>query len=447
MTTGRQTTNPERATASATNEELLAQARELGAEIAALVRARFASSVVAQNFVKELSEALNAGLEPSALVPRNDSESSQVAAPDVQQARVSFARDARLASAYGPGNPRTARILAVQESRELGELHLIFDVEGSGLKGRTGDRVALCPRNDPEDVRRILRAFNARGVETLTTVTSSGPAWRVLLEDVEIASIPPALREELLSRLVTRDKALLVDEFIRSANPSLLGLVRRFPSLSSQLPDIVRHLRPLAPIHGHLAQAFGVEDAELHVLISAADKARGTDSGLSLVTGTWVPVYVEAMPERHLAEQAELPLVIFADGLGLNLARSYVVERRRLGQRGRCWIIALGAERSNELLGELAQWQTEGLLTRLDLGQGSGHEPLCDLGPAQQMLWRWFVDRSAFLLVGSDSSAIAHLESLALALLSAGSTKPPEWFESPLRERRDLGLYRTIALA
>jgi len=447
MTSGRREGRYPATNTASGDGDVAAQARLLGADIAAVLKARLGSDPVANLYLKEFLGAVQSGLADSdptrtAYQERSTFEASK----DAQHARIETAREARL-SEYGPSNPRAVRVFTAHESPETGEVELVLDIEGSGLEGHVGDRVALCPRNDPEEVRRILRTFNVRGVEVLTTDFGSGPAWRVLLEDVDIAHISDDLREHLLLRLASRDEARLVDDFIRGADPRLLTLVRRFPHLSAKLTELVPHMQRLEPIFGYVLETVGPSSPSLRVFVSDAARLRATSTGISLSSGNWIPIYVEASTESPLTWDAELPLVIIADELGITLAKSYVAERRSLGHRGRCWIIALGPRHDKKRIDVMQQWQREGILTRLDVANTEVLETDPSLSNTEEMLWRWFVDKSAFLLVGKADSGTAKLEALTLRVLASGAHKDPSWFEGPLNERRAAALYRTLGVA
>lgn len=421
--------------------------RKLGLDIAELIRSRFSADAATQELLFQLLDGIRAGLGQTGEGSAAPGEGAHVLhGVDPQLARVATAKSTKTAGTYGPSNPRAARIVSVSEDPSGGECTVVFDVDGSGLSARTGDRLALCPRNDPEEVRRLLRAFNARGVENVSYGASSGPAWRVLLEEVEIASTSEQLLDFLRLKLATREQLLLVEEFVSANHPSLLALLRRFPNLSLKLSDVLPCMRPLRSTSAQVADLLTPSDGQLRCVLSKSAKARAAMSGISLNAGAWVPLYIDCNSEGYLSDDAELPLVIVTDDFGVHIARSYVAERRRKGHRGRSWILATGTQSHSALLSELSSWQREGLLTRLDVvGQKPDPESQ-ERVVAQDMLWRWFVDRSAIFILGEDDAATTRLDSMVRTMLSGGGRKETRWFDAPIAERRECHLYRTLVL-
>jgi sulfite reductase (NADPH) flavoprotein alpha-component len=419
-------------------EELLKEARLLGSEILTLVKARLTSGKLALAFVEEMNRTIVDGLKS----PSNRSGSSTVL-PEKKPPHP----EPRHRELYGPANPRTVRVEALYEQDpSVGGCEIVFENDGVGLSGRTGDLVALCPRNDPDEVRQLLRAFNLRGSETVTCGNKSGPAWRVLLEDVEIGKISESFREALRERINPRDKGLLTDEYIRTANPNLLALLRRFPTLGKCFEEFIESTDLLVPQKGFVVKTLGDRGNQLKVLLTESSFQNAKRANISLLPGAWVPVFIEQRADSHLSENGELPLVIITDDFGAQLATSYVAERQSLGHRGRIWIVVFGSNISPTLRIDFERWQQRGTITRFDYGPDTSN----DEGPpstfSSPMFWRWFVDRSAFCVIGVDVESTKALDRKILTCLMDGSGKTADWFTEPLAERRNTDLYQTVTL-
>jgi sulfite reductase (NADPH) flavoprotein alpha-component len=304
----------------------------------------------------------------------------------------------------------------------------------------------LCPRNDPDQVRQLLRAFNLRGNETILRNNRSGPAWRILLEDVAIGSISNAFREALREQITTRDKGLIIDEYIRAAKPNLVALLRHFPTLGKCFEEFVEHSEPLLPQKGCVVKSLNVRDNQLRVLLPESVH-RGNASGcVPLETGAWVPVYIEQRDTAHVSDNGELPLIIVTDPFCAQVAVSYLAERQQLGHRGRTWIVVFGSHIDQTLRSDLEQLQLSGSLTRVDFALEVAPNNTPPLQFSSPMFWRWFVDRSAFHVVGVDNPSTMELERSILDALVTSSGKAADWFVEPLMERRASGLYRTMTL-
>ncbi|MGC4063769.1 MAG: hypothetical protein QM784_03835 [Polyangiaceae bacterium] len=249
----------------------------LGAEIADLINSR-APDDPARQILLELIDRFRTRLVHRATVSTTKQEEPVTTIVTPVAHRDKSRRRESTAPRYNRSNPRAARLLTATELEDGARL-LSFDVESSGLEGHLGDRVALCPRNDPEEVRRILRAFGVRGVESLDTAQGPSPAWRILLEDVDIHNVPEPLEELLRSRLLTRDERSTFDDFVAAARPSLLATIRRFPKLANRLGEVVMALKPLRPILGHLSEPLGENPTSLAVLLSERAQSESREGG------------------------------------------------------------------------------------------------------------------------------------------------------------------------
>jgi hypothetical protein len=417
----------------------------LGAEIADLINARPPDDP-ARRVLLELIDGFRTRFIPRGAAPAPELEVPATTVVTKVPPRGTPRRDEPGAPRYDRSNPRAARLLSVV-NLDYGARLLSFDVESSGLEGRLGDRVALCPRNDPEEVRRILRAFGVRGVEPIDTLQGPSPAWRILLEDVDIRNLSEPVEDLLRGRLLTRDERATFDDFVTAARPSLLATIRRFPKLANRLGEVVRALEPMRPIFGHLCEPLGANPTTLAVLLSERAHRASQEGGLDLSPGTWIPLYVEEHVDCHLPDDSDLPLVLLADPSTLPLARGYVLERQTRLHRGRTWVLAFGVTNSTPFVDELLGWLDAGKLTRFDvIGELDTAAAASALIAERDMLFRWFVDRSAFLIIGSDPERAERLHSNVSALLLAASKKDASWLENARAERRDADLYQLHTL-
>jgi hypothetical protein len=437
-----------RESSSTSHEDLLKEARLLGSEILTLVKARFSTGTIALSFVEEMNRTMVTGLKSPSEKSSTPKDRSLLATPSNELPEKNPPHlDRRPRELYGPANPRTVRVEAIYEQDPLvGGCEVVFENDGVGLSGRTGDLVALCPRNDPDEVRQLLRAFSLRGSETVTCGDKSGPAWRALLEDVEISKISESFREALRERIHPRDKGLLTDEYIRTANPNLLSLLRRFPTLSKCFEEFIESAELLVPQRGFLVKTLGDRGNQLKVLLSESSYLNAKRANLSLLPGAWVPVFIEQRTDAHLSENGELPLVIITDDFGAQLATSYVAERQSLGHRGRIWIVVFGSNITPTLRIDFERWQQRGTITRFDFGPDTSNDNVTPSAFSSSMFWRWFVDRSAFRVIGVDLESTKVLEQKILTCLTDGSGKTADWFTEPLAERRSAELYRTVTM-
>ena len=347
---------------------------------------------------------------------------------------------------YHRHNPYAARVRAAEQVRggPAALVRVEVDLEGSGIDCRPGDWLGVCPHNEPDMVRQLLKVLGARGQEEVTSPRGSGPAWRALLEEVDL--VRP--KEELVALLagVARVQAearalttLTLGDDLSAF--TVAGLLRRFPSARPRVQEIVSVLRPLVPTAYPIAscRANGEQAAEVLVRVQS-DAPAHPPAGVAsdfvaarLREHEWLPVYVESggavFPDDDTAS-----VILVADGLGIAPCRAYLAERVATHARGRSWLWAEG-----DVFGvDFATWQTMGPLTRLErlplpACAEVGHRFEAQADP----LWRWLVDQSIVYVFGSRALVDGVEEALqALAAQRCRTTPSDDYVASLRREGR-----------
>lgn len=149
--------------------------------------------------------------------------------------------------------PYAARIANVESfsgSDEEEWLDVTLDIEGGHLQYRPGSTLALWPTNDPEEVRKVLRALGVSAQLAVITNRGAEPAWQVLLERVNI-SAASQLTIDLLAEYSRSDSEAdslrSLSEMGTVQGKSLLSLLRRFPSARPPLERLLTTLLQLEP--------------------------------------------------------------------------------------------------------------------------------------------------------------------------------------------------------
>ena len=311
-------------------------------------------------------------------------------------------------------SPYTARIANVESCNASDEeewLTVTLDVEGGHLQYRPGSTLALWPTNDPEEVRKVLRALGVSAQLAIVTERGAEPAWQVLLERVNIASSSRRTLEQLAeySRSESEAEGLRhLSEAGALHGKSLLSLLRRFPSarppFERLLPSLDRLEPSLVPIaSSSLDQPNSLSFTARVVAepgawgeVSAATRAR-------FRTGEWLAVSVDGAHRAMLAEDDLTPAIIVADGPCIAFAHALVAERRARQAKGRNWVIGVGMKSAAfPYARELAAWHKAGSIGRYDISTGA--EPtdtMRVLDATEDILWRWLVDHSQLFVVST----------------------------------------------
>lgn len=356
---------------------------------------------------------------------------------------------------FTPDNPSAARITHIEPlgAEPYRAWQLTFDVQGANLSCRSGDMLGIYPSNDPDLVRRLLRLLRARGQENVTTLRGCGPAWRALLEELNIQTATPAFVGLLAQCARHADEAARLELYARTSLPSdatVVGLLRRFPSARPALGEFVRTLEPLMPQCFPLVCSCPDAANELVTLVTtgAPEEETGWRKDLTsgqLRVGDWLSVYLENRPEGHPPTDPDVPVVLIAYGKGEACAHAFLQERARLRHRGRNWLfVTTSPGRSAGHYSErFAAWQAARLITRIDVA-GDG-DMTRRIAAQYEMLGRWLVDRSNVYVFGNESEC-AEVYHVLVHLLAERARCTPREAASRLDVLLTNGQLRFIAL-
>lgn len=319
--------------------------------------------------------------------------------------------------------------LKVHGHEQTGWRSIAFAVDDPNLRYSPGSSLALWPSNDPEEVRRILRVLGASAQQSVPCGNTSEPAWRMLLERVDISSLGnDALRllaEYCRSSSEAGSLAALTDTPCKKPR-SLLALLRRFPSARPPIERLLASLDPLQPSYVPIASSC-LERARPLLTTVHTNAETLTWGGVSpaidskLRVGEWLSISVDntRFPSSLCADPIE-PVIIIADGPYLALARAFAAERRERQAKGRTWVIAVGNESSQFPFAQtLAAWHRAGNLTRFDIALGlDSQDTLRALTELEENLWRWLVDLSRCYLITARQNLQTDVTAWFTALLA-----------------------------
>lgn len=366
-------------------------------------------------------------------------------APLASGSELSFSRDNPVAVKLDQVLPALASADSLQSA--------VLALENSGVSYEPGDRLGVCPQNEPENVRQVLRLLGARAQESLETPRTVGPAWRVLLEQVDLARPTPELLELLATHARARDEAARLATLVRARDgePSVIGLLRRFPSSKPPLSEFVAALAPLEPMLYPIASSPLADPQRLQFLLRAGPSGAAAQ-GLGphafvlgrLKPGEWLPVYVQPGPRHVVPEDDTVPLIVWADELGLAPARAVVQHRLAQRARGRIWVVStVDGANDYPYRGDFEHWHAQRQIHRLDAvarDPGSGVIGPSYIEAMLEPFWRWIVDGSALHVFAGSPEALAAIEAALCRMLEERGkldrARAREKLESVLRGSR-----------
>jgi sulfite reductase (NADPH) flavoprotein alpha-component len=257
---------------------------------------------------------------------------------------------------------------------------LVLDLEGTALRYRAGDTLAVFPHNDPELVRHLLRALGARGQEIVKSMSGQAEAWRCLLENVDITHVREETLQVFASAATDADAARGLGELRERGVPSgfdLLDLLEAFPSVRPGLDQVVATLGELEPRFYAIASSPTSHPSELHLAVRMVRRERtgrerkGVASTFlteGVIKGDEVLGWVRSGAHAAAVETSS-PLILLGAGTGVARHRALLEELESRGRRGNTWLILASCCEGDELLYEadLKGWSKLGVLEHLDV--------------------------------------------------------------------------------
>jgi sulfite reductase (NADPH) flavoprotein alpha-component len=179
---------------------------------------------------------------------------------------------------------------------------------------------------------------------------------------------------------------------------------------SGDLVQVAPPSQPDRPREYSIASIPG--DGRIHLLVRLhrhGDGTTGIASGWlceQAAVGALVPLRLRQHRRFRLEGNAARPLILIGNGSGIAGLRGHLRARAAAGQ-GRNWLLFGERQRAHDLHygDELAAWQGQGLLERLDLAfsrDAAGRVYVQDLlPPAAAVLRTWIADGAAIYVCGS----------------------------------------------
>ena len=324
---------------------------------------------------------------------------------------------------YGPDAPFWATVTRCENlcdaASEREVLHLEWDLSGSGMECRPGDAIGVMPSNAPELVDGLLGRLGADGSRVVSFTSCDGSPcapgklshlrWpctlrQALSRGCDLTGVPKKSLLRMLGEHCSdeADKNQLLylcsrggkDAYkaeVTSEQPSVLDLLRRFPSCNPPLSHLLEALPALAPRLYSLSSS-GLEHPEAaHVAFSVvrySTQAFGEHKGVATnwLKGTCLdsetgklkqdpvrlPVYLRPNQSFRPPSDLSAPLVMIGPGTGVAPFRGFLQERRAKAaegqQLGASWLF-FGCRRCDEdflYRSEMEAFAADGTLTHLE---------------------------------------------------------------------------------
>lgn len=377
--------------------------------------------------------------------------------------------------AYDKNNPFPAKLKvrsranAPESQKET--VHLEIDLTGSGLVYKSGDSLGVFPRQTPQLVNAVLKAYKFSGDETVT-----------LPKTDKTLSLRDALTTEFSLGAITKkfvqfvhdnaqcenDKAKLA-EVLGNADPvaqkawidarHVLDLGEEFPSVKCDAQAFVEQLRKLMPRLYSISSSpnfVGKDSVHLTVAVVRYEtNGRKRDGVCSTFLGEYAKVGETTLPvfvsNSHFGPPADLnaPVIMVGPGTGIAPFRSFVQDRAAKGAKGKNWLF-FGDQRVKTDFLYQAEWEkalADGLLTRLDCAWSRDQDYKIyvqdKIREAGAEVWKWLNDEGAYFYICGDAKRMARdVEAALIEIFKTHGGLDDAGAAAKLKELRTAGRYQ-----
>ncbi|AUX74064.1 sulfite reductase subunit alpha [Erwinia pyrifoliae] len=260
--------------------------------------------------------------------------------------------------------------------------HFEFDLSDSGLKYEAGDALGVIPVNEPALVNLLLTqlksdydtpvpGFERSLGDLLTYQFEISEPSRKLIEWVGQNT-----RNQELRHVLQHDDKDALGVWLWGKDT--LDLLQLDATRSLSIPEFVALLRPLQHRAYSISSSQKAHPNQVHLTIASVRYHSGgrARSGVCstylaerVKRGEKPAIFISPNKGFRLPANNDAPLIMIGPGTGIAPFRAFLEEREALGAKGKNWLFFGDQHQEHDYIyrHELAKWQENGLLTRLDL--------------------------------------------------------------------------------
>ena len=326
---------------------------------------------------------------------------------------------------YAPLRERTP--LTSDVSSKL-TMHVSLGLEDSEMHYQAGDACGVIAENDPALVGEILSLLPFDGGATVEVPKAgSFPVEEALRRHLQPTRLSRKMVQAFAERAQCRTLAALLpaeqgahlESYIYDRG--LIDLLHAYPGVITTPEELVAMLPRLSPRLYSISSSPAAHGREVHCTVAVVryrshNRERGGIASTMLADrvdlGGRLPIYIQPNQRFRLPADGKTPMIMIGPGTGIAPFRSFLHERRALGQRGRNWLFFGERSAKTDFLycRELREMNEAGHLTRLDtaFSRDQAHKIYVQDRMVEHgaELWRW-LSEGAQLFVCGDASRMA----------------------------------------
>ncbi len=368
------------------------------------------------------------------------------ASPEISNLKSEISNPAASAEGYSRSNPFPATLLAVRNLNGAGSAkevnHVEISLAGSELVYEAGDALGVMPQNCPALVADVLAALGCDGEEAVPAAGGELPLRRALTEIYDLGK-PTAELVSFVGGGLSPDASATSGHKAPptvSVHHHVIDVL--LAAASKPAPaDFVARLKKIQPRLYSISSSPKAHPGHVHLTVGTVryDKDGRARKGVcstflaerALAAGK-VGVFVHANKAFRPPANGDVPVIMVGPGTGIAPFRAFLEERQATGARGKNWLFFGDQKASCDFLyrDELAQLQTTGVLTRLDLA--FSRDQAEKIYVQQRMLehaielYAWLETGAHFYVCGDASRMAKDVDAALHRIVEQAGGKTPE---------------------
>lgn len=331
---------------------------------------------------------------------------------------------------YGKKRPFPAKLLKNQRLNKKGAFkdtrHLEYTLAGSGFSYEVGDVIATFPKNCPDLVDEVLSVLPFNTTKSVELKDGSQvPLRQALIENFDIRTVTKSLFKKWAAKsfhpylLAIQNDVDTIAAVIDGIE--VIDLLYDYPVEIKDGQEFIGLLRKLNPRLYSIASSPNMHPDEVHLTVAKVEyetKGRHRKGVAStflcdrMEQGDEVKVFMQVSKHFRLPEDSATDVVMVGPGTGIAPFRAFLEERSFQKGSGRNWLFFGNPYEKTDFFyeDELKNYQSEGVLTRLDLAWSRDQEDKVyvqdKMREAKADLWAW-INAGAHFYVCGDASRMA----------------------------------------
>ncbi|ADG99114.1 flavodoxin/nitric oxide synthase [Segniliparus rotundus DSM 44985] len=253
--------------------------------------------------------------------------------------------------------------------------HYEFALADSGIAYEAGDALGVIAENDPALVEAIAEHFRV----SADTLVDGEPLGELLGRRYEISTPSKDLLSEVESRAESEEFSHVLRGGVKEAlerwlyGKDVLDILRIGGDALS-LEEFVGLLKPLQHRAYSISSSPLAHPDRIHLTVASV-RYLSTGRERGGVCSTFLAdraasgkIFLQPNKSFRVPDD-DAPMIMVGPGTGVAPFRAFLQEREQRGARGRNWLFFGDQRREHDYIyaDELADWQSSGLLTHLDL--------------------------------------------------------------------------------